>query len=700
MLRWRRVRIGPIGPILRQLWQTGGLVLIITVSVGGVQHFGGLRAAEWFALDLAFNLRPPEAGPSRVVLVTLDEVDLSTLKQWPLSDATLATILQKVKQQQPRVIGLDLYRNLSVAPGQAQLQQIFASTPNLIGVQKVQDQQGAAVAPPLGLPLSQVAASDMLLDRDGKVRRALISLRPPRPMAAPTCYSLGAKLALVYLAAEQIAPQHDATQPLQVILGKGHFTALRPQMGFYEPDDLGGYQILSNFHRLQGGVPQVSLRDVLADRVPVGLLRDKIVLIGTQAESLHDAFATPYSRSAQNLWSGTALHADVASQLVAAALKGRQELQLLPIGGHWALILGAACLGNYLGVGRRWCAQRLRWVIVQNLIALSGFGLLAYGGFLSGWWISVIAPGLALTSTSLIARSGRTWDELQRSYRALAEYSKTLEAKVEERTQALSSQNLALEAANSAIAAASFAKSEFLANLNHELRTPLAIILSSSELLAYDTNLQTDQKDQLATIDSSVQHLLGVINNVLELSRLEAGAAGLNLSSVSLPRLLGGLEDLFRLSAMAKGLRFQFDYDADLPNRLYSDESKLRQVLVNLLSNAIKFTDRGTVTLRVQLGQNLPQNLHPNLSLLQPDTLRFEVEDTGFGIDPSEQGLLFVPFVQTTSGRRSGQGTGLGLSISQQFIKLMGGEITVVSQLGQGSRFSFEIPRQIAPKPI
>jgi signal transduction histidine kinase len=123
-------------------------------------------------------------------------------------------------------------------------------------------------------------------------------------------------------------------------------------------------------------------------------------------------------------------------------------------------------------------------------------------------------------------------------------------------------------------------------------------------------------------------------------------------------------------------------------------------VLVNLLGNAIKFTDRGTVTLRVQLGQNLPQNLHPNLSLLQPDTLRFEVEDTGFGIDPSEQGLLFVPFVQTTSGRRSGQGTGLGLSISQQFIKLMGGEITVVSQLGQGSRFSFEIPRQIAPKPI
>jgi PAS domain S-box-containing protein len=249
-----------------------------------------------------------------------------------------------------------------------------------------------------------------------------------------------------------------------------------------------------------------------------------------------------------------------------------------------------------------------------------------------------------------------------------------------------------LKQAKEAAEAANLAKSTFLANMNHELRTPLAIILGCSELFRYDQSLTAKQRGRLATIERSVQHLLDLINNVLELSKIEIGAATVNLREANLTVLLQNLEEMFRVQADAKGIRLSIDRASDLPELVQTDEGKLRQVVVNLLSNAVKFTEQGSVKLRIW-GE--PSTLHQISSPFHSSTLHFEVSDTGPGISPTEIDTVFDAFVQTETGRKSKKGTGLGLAISRQFVQLLGGKITVRSGVGQGTLFSVEIPVRV-----
>ncbi len=241
----------------------------------------------------------------------------------------------------------------------------------------------------------------------------------------------------------------------------------------------------------------------------------------------------------------------------------------------------------------------------------------------------------------------------------------------------------ALKQAKEAADAANRAKSEFLANMSHELRTPLNAIIGFSQVLNRDPSL-IQHKQTLDIINRSGEHLLELINDILEMSKIEAGRTALNETTLDFYRLLDNLEAMLRLKASAKNLQLIFDRTSNVPQYLKADEGKLRQVLINLLSNAIKFTDKGGVILRVRA--------HTTDAL----SLNFEVEDTGVGIDPQELDQLFLAFGQTEAGRNSQQGTGLGLAISQKFVQLMGGEIRVKSVLGQGSVFNFEIPVKLA----
>ncbi|ACK70287.1 GAF sensor hybrid histidine kinase [Gloeothece citriformis PCC 7424] len=228
--------------------------------------------------------------------------------------------------------------------------------------------------------------------------------------------------------------------------------------------------------------------------------------------------------------------------------------------------------------------------------------------------------------------------------------------------------------------AANKAKSEFLANMSHELRTPLNAILGFTQLLARDSSLSDKQHEYVGIIGRSGEHLLSLLNDVLEMSKIEAGRITLNENHFDLYRLLNTLEEMFQLKAQSKGLQLIFDCHPDVPQYIKTDESKLRQILINLIGNGIKFTEVGSVILRVKL------------SLLSTMTIDFEVEDTGLGIAPEELDTLFQPFIQTVSGRKSQEGTGLGLPISQKFVQLMGGNISVKSNLNKGSMFRFEIP--------
>ncbi len=268
-------------------------------------------------------------------------------------------------------------------------------------------------------------------------------------------------------------------------------------------------------------------------------------------------------------------------------------------------------------------------------------------------------------------------------------------------------QSSALQKAVIAADAANLAKSEFLANMSHELRTPLNAILGFTQVMSRDRTLSSGNKQNLAIINRAGEHLLNLINDILEMSKIEAGRTTLTLSSFDLVYLLDNLQEMLYIRAVAKGLELVFEYAPEIPRYVRTDSSKLRQVLLNVLGNAIKFTETGSVKLRVYLGDEEKvksdssqphKQENPNLLSTHHNTLLlcFEVIDTGPGILAEEIDLLFQAFGQTETGRKSQQGTGLGLAISRKYVQLMGGEINVSSTVGVGSVFSFYIPIAIA----
>jgi signal transduction histidine kinase/CheY-like chemotaxis protein len=247
-----------------------------------------------------------------------------------------------------------------------------------------------------------------------------------------------------------------------------------------------------------------------------------------------------------------------------------------------------------------------------------------------------------------------------------------------------------LKQAKEAADAANLAKSQFLSNMSHELRTPLNIILGFAQLMLRNRSLDPQQQDYLDTINRSGEDLLTLINDVLEMSKIEAGRTILNPTNFDLYNLLDRLQQMFELKAQAKGLQLRLERSDTVPQYICTDESKLRQVLVNLIGNAIKFTQQGSVVLRVKASHE------QRTAFSTPYTLHFEVEDTGCGIAASDLDRLFEPFVQTDAGQRTQEGTGLGLPISQRFVQLMGGDLTVSSTAGKGSIFAFQIQAEAA----
>jgi chemotaxis family two-component system sensor kinase Cph1 len=234
------------------------------------------------------------------------------------------------------------------------------------------------------------------------------------------------------------------------------------------------------------------------------------------------------------------------------------------------------------------------------------------------------------------------------------------------------------------------AKSQFLAKMSHELRTPLNAILGFTQLMSGSTDLSADYQDYLDIISRSGEHLLSLINDVLEMSKIEAGQTNINATCFDLHRTLQSIEDMFTLRAERQGLGLIVQQAADVPKHIYGDQGKLRQIMINLLGNAVKFTEQGRVTLAVAVvpppggGDCPPSDLW----------LQIQVMDTGPGIHPHDLSAIFKAFQQTERTRQFTEGSGLGLSISRQFARMMGGDLTVQSQLGHGSTFTCLIPVQ------
>jgi|GEM_PF-5603528 len=277
--------------------------------------------------------------------------------------------------------------------------------------------------------------------------------------------------------------------------------------------------------------------------------------------------------------------------------------------------------------------------------------------------------------------------EISEANNKILQQSESLEVKVKERSEEL------LIARDEAVKA-NKAKSEFLANISHELRTPLNAILGFSELLTKDNDLSEDQKKKLVIINSSGGHLLSLINDVLDISKIEAGKVELEFEDCDLRKLLQEIGDMFKFRAEELQLDFELDLATNLVNFVKTDTSKLRQILINLLDNALKFTRQGGFSLRARTLVEYDSNR--NILLI------IEVQDSGPGIPVSEIEVIFDPFIQSKQHKCETKGTGLGLAICQSFVKMLEGSLKVFSEVDKGTLFTLEIPlhKVDAPKSI
>ncbi|MEH1965665.1 ATP-binding protein [Nostoc sp.] len=403
--------------------------------------------------------------------------------------------------------------------------------------------------------------------------------------------------------------------------------------------------------------------------------RDKTVLIGMD-----------YTKSLDNLYAAVAHNAPLVEQEFHETANGETILY-----GYAPITNLQGRVNGFLVVELDASSVVRQEYLVAEFALVNFLAVLLLTVFLVRWLSRslVVLPILQLNSAAKQLETGN-WNatlpsnrtdelgELSASFNSMVKQLQTsfatLEQKVEERTLQLAEAKEKADTAN-------LAKSEFLANMSHELRTPLNGILGYAQILQNGEPLTERAKKGVDIIYQCGNHLLNLINDILDLAKIEARKLELYPGDANLPALLEGIAEMMRVRAGQKGISFTYQPDSNLPVGIRVDEKRLRQVLINLLGNAIKFTDEGGVTFRVKTHK------------LETATyqIRFEVEDTGVGISPIGLTKIFQPFEQVGDVKKQGEGTGLGLAISLQIVSLMGSTLNVDSQLGQGSTFWFEV---------
>lgn len=364
--------------------------VLITAVVLQVRQLGGLEPLELAAFDQMVRLQPDAGCDPRLLVVGITEADIQALKQWPLSDRTVAQVLEKLQQYQPKVIGLDLYRDIPQPPGnRALLEQLTA--PNIIAIAKLDDADVGGVPPPPGVPEERIGFNDLVLDPDGVVRRNLMFAST----GTDDFYSFSLQLSRSYLASQDISLR---ISPSSLQLGKTVFVPIDANSGGYQTIDAQGYQVLLNYRSAHLVAQQVTVTQVLNGQLNPEWVKDKVVLIGTTAPSAKDLFFTPYSAAEREIpkMPGVLVHAQMVSQILSAVLDERPLFWFWPQWSEALWVWGWSLVGGML-------AWRLSYPLNLGLAGcatLGGLFGISYGIFTQAGWVPLVAPALAVVATS------------------------------------------------------------------------------------------------------------------------------------------------------------------------------------------------------------------------------------------------------------------------------------------------------------
>lgn len=683
-----------------------------TIAILTIRSLGWLQPLEWTALDIYFQLRPQEATNKRIIIVGFEEKDIQALKTDRLSDELLAQILTKIKQQKPRVIGLDFYRDVPVGKGYPELVKVFETTPNLIGIEKVTgDKYYPKIAPPPVLKKhGQVAAVDTIVDGDGVIRRALL-------FPDNESQNLGLTTAFAYLAEQGFIPK-----TVEGCCMKIKDTVYRPfaeNDGSYVRADAGGYQMLLNYRNSSQGFTRVSITDILSGRLPSNLLRDRIVLFGVTAPSFNDRFATPYSWNLNDTpieIPGVEIQAQIASFILSSALDGKptiktldEFLEILWIVSWSGLIIILGGIWQRTTNSKNFANGFFLKLIVSSLVAAVTVVGISYLAFLQGWWIPIIPPFLALVTSPLLIANYTYIVNIN-------ERERTLESKVAERTTQLKLNNQQLEqsmhqlkdAQQQMIIQSKLASlGTLMAGIAHEINNPLNFVCLFAKLdIDLTTKLQQEIEQEYeylpVEIVENIQGILAQINETTTDIHSQAERIKLIIQSMMTPtshvslapeptdinNLVLSIVKVVTYSLIAKyedfnvSIKTEHDHSIEQINLVTQDISR---ALINIIDNACQAAYKNT------LGKDIsPEVIVSTKKLIESDSLEISIQDNGAGIPQSILDQIFDPFFTT---KPPNEGTGLGLYFAHDLIVVRhGGQIKVDSQPGAYTKFTLILP--------
>jgi len=368
--------------------------LLVTAVVGGIRQSQGLQWLGLLAYDQIIRLMPPKTPDPRLLVVSIDEKDLQQQQKWPISDQVIAQLLEKLQAQRPKVIGLDIYRDLPHPPGSEALRQQLQAE-NVIVIAKGGNDQDSEVPPPPSVPGDRVGFSDLLVDQDNITRRNLLYVQVGEN--SKPIFSFALRLALKYL---NHLPFQVTESALRI--GDTQFPRLTADSGSYQLKDSGalGWQILIKYHSPRSVARIVTLREVLAGQVEADWIKDKVILIGYTAPSVKDVFATPYSaQETQNyLMPGVVIHAQMVSQILSSVLEQQPQMRYSPQWLEWILLWCGCLLGGWI----TWSFHRPRYLLMVAVIALGGLWFIGFLSFTQSLWLPIVPIILGFIATATL----------------------------------------------------------------------------------------------------------------------------------------------------------------------------------------------------------------------------------------------------------------------------------------------------------